>query len=140
MAPTVYYEQLEYDCRLMNTATAKGAGKAKELADMLVDSDVKHDPQALILAPEHAITISQAVVNSSNYVTAAKNAVLSGMDIINDAWLSGVLELEQRDADWIEIIRDAVSTIPDNEDDFINETVPLLNRNNFIPEEYGIEE
>jgi methanol--5-hydroxybenzimidazolylcobamide Co-methyltransferase len=41
MAPTVAFEQLVYDCRLMNTASEKGAETAVLLRDLHADSDSK---------------------------------------------------------------------------------------------------
>ena len=46
MAPTCYMEQLGYDCRLMNTASADGHHAALQLRDWLVRSDAGLDPRS----------------------------------------------------------------------------------------------
>ena len=52
MAPTVSFEQLVYDCRLMNGATARGHETALMMRDLHADSDSRLDPQAYILRPD----------------------------------------------------------------------------------------
>jgi methanol--5-hydroxybenzimidazolylcobamide Co-methyltransferase len=61
-APTVSLEQLAYDCRLMNTALAKGQGEARQLRDWLVESDAALDPQAYVLRPDVVSRLSQRIV------------------------------------------------------------------------------
>ena len=58
MAPTVCFEQLEYDCRLMNTASKRGRETSLLMRDILADSDSALDPQAYVLRPDVVLDIS----------------------------------------------------------------------------------
>ena len=61
-APTAYFEQLEYDSRLLNEALKAGKMHSHILQQLLVSSDIYTDPQALILAPENVIRLSEVMV------------------------------------------------------------------------------
>ena len=74
MAPTVSFEQLAYDCRLMNTATAKGPESALLLRDLHADSDSKLDPQAYVLRPDVVLDISKELVTVEGHYPRAKKA------------------------------------------------------------------
>jgi methanol--5-hydroxybenzimidazolylcobamide Co-methyltransferase len=138
MAPTVYTEQLEYDCRLMNEAIAAGPEAALQLRDLFTRSDVRHDPQALILAPANVIAISEAVVGGAGYLEATVKGCLKGLDIIEDAIKNGELRCPDRESVWLERIRRDLESIPDDEGRFIDEMLPVLDATAFIPEEYGL--
>jgi methanol--5-hydroxybenzimidazolylcobamide Co-methyltransferase len=68
MTPVAYYEQLEYDVRLMNEAKRTGKNESLMLQKLFVNSDIRYDPQALILAPENVIRISKQIIKGNNSI------------------------------------------------------------------------
>ncbi len=138
MAPTVYYEQLEYDCRLFNEAIKEGPASALQLRNLLVNSDLLFDPQALVLAPGPVIEISKTMLQGKNYVHAAVLGSLKALDLIEEAYQSGQLKIAEAELSWIEMIRMDLSGIPDDEDLFIEQMLASVEKGKFIPEEYGL--
>ncbi|MDP4210540.1 MAG: methyltransferase MtaB domain-containing protein [Bacteroidota bacterium] len=138
MAPTAYMEQLEYDVRLMNEALRSGKMHSQILQQLLVNSDIYTDPQALVLSPENVIRISKELVKGESYVANARNGTLAALDIIEEAINSGQLKIPELEAMYLPILRDDLNSIPDSEDDFVNMMMPLLDQHKFIPAEYGL--
>jgi len=138
MAPTVYMEQLEYDTRLFNEAIKKGNAPHAMLQELLVDSDAYKDPQALILAPTNVIKISKELIKGNSYLENAKNGCLEALEIIDEANKSGKLKLPEMELGYIELLRDEISSIPNDEDKFIEMMLPLLDESKFILSEYGL--
>ncbi len=138
MAPTVYLEQLEYDVRLMNQATLQGKEAVKMLQKMMVESDVKFDPQAIVLAPENVITISKEMVKAENYIDASVRGSLKALEIIESAYKSGNLFLSEMELPWIEMIRNDLQSIPLNESQFIEDIIPSIENDKMILSEYGL--
>lgn len=137
MAPTVYLEQLEYDTRLMNQAHKDGKGTAIKLQQLFTDSDMYHDPQALILAPQHVITIAGEMVKGNGYIDSAVRAGLKGLDIIEEANKYGKMVLTDMEVVWIDSIREGLRDIPTDESKFVEQMLPTL-EGKFIPAEYGL--
>ena len=138
MAPTVYFEQLEYDVRLMNTASAQGKSTALILQNLMVESDIHYDPQALVLAPASVIEISRALVSGKDYLDASLKAARKAMDIIEKAVNTGSMVLPEKEVVWIDRIRGELETIPADESKFIDEMLPVLDNTKFIAKEYGL--
>lgn len=138
MAPVAYFEQLEYDVRLMNTALKCGRAQSGVLQQLLVASDIFTDPQALILAPENIIRISRELIRGDSYVANARNGALVTLDIIEEALQSGNMKLSEMETGYLPILRDELSSVPDNESEFIDMMLPVLNRDKFILSEYGL--
>lgn len=138
MAPTAYMEQLEYDARLMNQALLAGTVPSHILQKLLVDSDVFTDPQALILSPENVIRISKELIKGDSYVANAKNGALAALDIIEEALSSGKMKLSEMETSYLPFLRDDLESIPDNESDFVEMMLPLLDQSKFIMAEYGL--
>ncbi|MDO9615238.1 MAG: methyltransferase MtaB domain-containing protein [Bacteroidota bacterium] len=138
MAPTAYLEQLEYDARLMNEALKAGKLHREVLQQLLVSSDVYTDPQALILSPVNVIRISRELVKGDSYVANAKNGALAALDIIDEALLSGKMRLSELETSYLPILREDLESIPDNESEFIEMMLPLIDATKFIPAEYGL--
>jgi methanol--5-hydroxybenzimidazolylcobamide Co-methyltransferase len=137
-APTVYYEQLEYDTRLMNQAIKKGIQSIHNLQELYVDSDIGHDPQALILAPENVIVISKEIVKGSNYIEATVLGCLKGLDIIEEAIKMNLLKVNPLEDIWFETIRTDIESIPLNESNFIEDILPGIDQSKIIFSEYGL--
>ncbi|WP_159519155.1 methyltransferase MtaB domain-containing protein [Sunxiuqinia indica] len=138
MAPTAYMEQLEYDVRLMNVALKGGDQSCQLFQQLMVDSDVYTDPQALVLAPENVIRISKELLKGDSYVANAKNGALATLDIIEEAIASGQMELSEMETAYLPILREDLNSIPDSESEFIDMMLPLMDQSKFILEEYGL--
>ena len=138
MAPTAYLEQLEYDARLMNEALRAGKLHCSVLQQLLVSSDIYTDPQALILAPENVIRISRELVKGDSYVANAKNGALVTIDIIEEAVAMGKLKLSDMEIGYLPYMREELESIPENESDFVEMMMPILDQSKFIPSEYGL--
>jgi methanol--5-hydroxybenzimidazolylcobamide Co-methyltransferase len=138
MAPTAYLEQLEYDVRLMNEALKEGTVPAHTLQHLLVASDIYTDPQALILAPENVIRISNVMVRDDSYVANARDGALEALNIMEEAIRSGQMTISEMEAAYLITLRDELNGIPDSESDFIEMMTPLLDKSKFIPSEYGL--
>ena len=138
MAPLAYYEQLEYDTRLMNEAIKEGKQSILNLQRLMVNSDFYHDPQALVLAPEVVIPVAEEMVKGENYVDSAVRGSLKGLNIIEEAVKSGKLNLEEREIVWIDSLRNEIESIPKNEEKFIEEIITQIDPSEFIPSEYGL--
>ena len=138
MAPTVYLEQLEYDARLMNKAIEKGNSAKLLLQELLVDSDMYHDPQAFILAPHNVIEISKELIKGKSYLENAKLGGLKAIELIDRSVKAKKLKLAEKELVWVDMIRGELESIPDNEDQFIDQMMAVLDNNKFIPSEYGL--
>ena len=138
MAPTVYLEQLEYDARLMNQAIKGGKESVLGLQKLFVDSDTYYDPQAFILAPKNVIEISKEIVSGENYVDSTRKACLKGIDLIENAIEDGVLMRDEKEDEWIKMLKEDISSIPDNESDFMEQVLPTIDQSKIILSEYGL--
>jgi methanol---5-hydroxybenzimidazolylcobamide Co-methyltransferase len=137
-APTVYLEQLEYDTRLFNQAVKSGKKSINELQRLLVNSDITHDPQALILAPENVIAIASEMVKGQNHLQSAVFGALKGLEIIENSIQSKQLLVPEVELMWIETIRNDLQLIPANESEFVDEMLAKIEPGKFLPEEYGL--
>ena len=138
MAPTAYMEQLEYDARLMNEALKAGKLHCSVLQQLLVSSDIYTDPQALILAPENVIRISRELVKGDSYVANARNGALVTIDIIEEAIALGRLKLSDMEISYLPYMREELESIPENESDFVEMMLPLVDQSKFTLAEYGL--
>lgn len=138
MAPTVYLEQLQYDCRLMNQAIKGGNNDILMLQKLFVNSDIYYDPQALILAPTNVIEISKAIVSGKNYIDATKRGCLKGLEIIENSIANGSLMHDEKEDSWIEMLKNDITSIPENESEFVETTMPILDTSKLILKEYGL--
>jgi len=136
MAPTAYLEQLIYDTRLMNAAIARGS--VGELQALFVESDVVHDPQALILAPESVIPISRAYVTGTSALDGTIRAVETAMGIIGEAAKNGRLRLSERESEWIPRIEEELASIPRDEQAFVAEMESEIDASVVTLSEYGL--
>jgi hypothetical protein len=121
----------------MNQAIKDGKGTAIKLQQLFTESDMYHDPQALILAPQHVITIAREMVKGNGYIDSAIRAGLKGLDIIEEAYKTGKMQLPEMEVIWIDSIREGLTDIPVDESKFVEQMLPEL-EGKFIPEEYGL--
>jgi len=138
MAPVAYMEQLEYDVRLLNEAIRAGSGHTAILQELLVASDMYTDPQALILAPENVIRISRELVKGDTYVANARNGALAALNIIEESLQTGQMKLSEMETSQIPMFREDLQSIPDDESQFIEMMLPMLDEQKFILSEYGL--
>ena len=137
-APTVYLEQLEYDVRFMNRALQDGAGTARKVQELLVESDVHFDPQALVLAPRSVIAIAAEMVKGRTHVEAARRGALRALDLIDEAIRDGSLRSSEQERDWIPRLREELAAIPDDESAFVNMMLPRQDPSKVLLAEYGL--
>lgn len=135
-APVVSTEQLIYDCRLMNKAAEKG--QAKLMRDLLVESDCYLDPQAYMLKPEVVFEISSEIVKTQDPFLRTLNTAKISLDILQRAVDNKELVLDEREENWLDMLRDQVDEIPENEEEFIAEMKEEVDDSKYRPEEYGI--
>ena len=138
MAPTAYLEQLEYDVRISNEALKLGHSYPHMFQQLLINSDVYTDPQALILSPDNVVRISKELIKGDSYVANAKNGALAALDIIEEALSSGQMHLPDMETAYLPILREDLESIPDNESEFVEMMLPLLDQSKFILKEYGL--
>jgi methanol--5-hydroxybenzimidazolylcobamide Co-methyltransferase len=123
MAPTVSFEQLVYDCRLMNEATAKGKDAALLLRDLHADSDSRIDPQAYVLAPDVVLRISKELVKEQGYYRRTKRAAELAIEEIARGYKEGRLKLSDREEASLDQLEKEISSFPDSEEKLIAEVI-----------------
>jgi methanol---5-hydroxybenzimidazolylcobamide Co-methyltransferase len=137
-APTAYFEQLQYDTRLMNQAIKGGKDEVRQLQKLFVQSDIHFDPQALILAPEHVISISREITGGSNYIDATRRGCLKALEIITEAVKNGSLIDDPRETEWMKILHDDIQSIPVSESAFVESILPGIDSTKILLNEYGL--
>ncbi|MEA3402347.1 MAG: methyltransferase MtaB domain-containing protein [Armatimonadota bacterium] len=137
-APSCYLEQLEYDCRLLNTAAEQGPEAAMQLRDCLVDSDASLDPQAFILTPESAVTLARAIVGADSYYQAGRAVAATALRILRDGRDDDLVDVPPREVRWLDIMEAAVEGLPDDEGEFIDRMMAQVDTSKFIPEDYDL--
>ena len=124
MAPTVSFEQLVYDCRMMNEGTSRGRQAALLLRDICADSDSRLDPQAYVLRPDIVLEISKELVKTDGYYRRIKKAASLALSAIQNGAESGRLLLSDREKVWLESLTEQVGVLPEDESDFIDSMLP----------------
>lgn len=135
-APEAFTEMLAYDCRLMNTATARGGALA--LRQWLVDSDQWLSPQAAVLSPEATIEIAEAIVGADSHYHATLAAGLAAVRILREGVDRGVMILSRKEASWLERIQSELSAMPADESGLLDE-MKELHAVLFDPASYGLD-
>ena len=122
MAPTVSFEQLAYDCRLFNEATAQGHSLL--LRDLHADSDSRFDPQAYVLRPDVVLAISKELVKVDGYYPRAIKAAELTLEHIQKGYDSGKLELNDKEQMWLDTLAETVAEMPADVDEFTEKIMP----------------
>jgi len=136
MAPTVSFEQLVYDCRMMNEATSRGKQTALLMRDICADSDSSLDPQAYVLRPEVVFELSKEIVKEDGYYKRTKKAASLALEAMRDGSEAGKLTLSEKELSWLEIISEQVDDLPDDENAFVERILPECDKLN--PELYDL--
>jgi len=134
-APEAYLELLAYDCRLFNTAVASRTEKV--LRSLLVASDVGRSPQALILSPESSIRVARAIVGAADHYHGTLAAARCAVDIIAEAHAARRTELNAREEQWLNRIRQELDGLPDKEETLLGRMVDAYGHL-FTPSSYGL--
>jgi methanol--5-hydroxybenzimidazolylcobamide Co-methyltransferase len=138
MAPRVYVEQLIYDCRVMNQALAGGHDQALLYRKWLVESDASLDPQALVLTPENAVALAKVIVAAPTPLQAGKIAGLTAVRLIEDALRNGKVKIAKRELPWLQQIKTAIESVPDDESAFIEKMLAKIDSTKIVVKDYGL--
>ena len=112
-APEAFLEILAYDCRLLNAASA--AGQADILRDLLVASDERRSPQALVLGPRAAHRIARAILaHADDDLARTLAAGREAAALIAEAAAGGTLRLSPVEAKWLDRIRRGFDAVPES--------------------------
>lgn len=134
-APEAYTELLAYDCRLMNTAAARGG--ALTLRDWLVASDEHLSPQAAVLSPAAVSRIAAAIVAEANPYRRTVGAGQTAVSILNEHREAGTLRLSAKETQWLARIEREFAALPAREDGLAEEMAGRYGRL-FDPASYGL--
>jgi methanol--5-hydroxybenzimidazolylcobamide Co-methyltransferase len=133
---SVFAEILGYDCAMFNSAIE--LGYQEQLKEILVNSDMYRDSHSLILAPNNAWEIGNAIISNrakSNYASARAGAMKAGEIIHNDERMK-LTGLEQQALD--NAMRE-LDALPEDEGNFIDMCLDKYkNVKGFNPKSYGL--
>jgi methanol--5-hydroxybenzimidazolylcobamide Co-methyltransferase len=133
-APEAFFELLAYDCRLMNESLKSDP---RHLRDLMVQSDIRHNVQALMLEPETVIDIARAIVKEKNGYRQTVAAVTTAFEAISKAHESGRVAVAENEIMWLDDIGSKINDIPATEEEaveYLKNTFGDL----FLPEAYDI--
>lgn len=136
MAPTVAFEQLVYDCRLMNEASKRGESAAILLRDLLADSDSALDPQAYVLRPDVVLDISKQIVQETGYYNRTRRAAALALEHMKTANEQGRLRLDKKELSWLDRLTDEVNDLPVTAEELTSDMLPLCEK--LRPELYDL--
>jgi methanol--5-hydroxybenzimidazolylcobamide Co-methyltransferase len=133
---SVFAEILGYDCAILNTALELGHQEA--VKEILVNSDMYRDSHSLIIAPDNAWEIGNAIVSNratSNYASARAGAIKAGEIIQNDP----KMKLTALEKDALAKAMKDLDALPDAEGDFIDQCLDKYKDvYGFNPASYGL--
>jgi methanol--5-hydroxybenzimidazolylcobamide Co-methyltransferase len=132
-------EQLEYDCRLLNTARAKSEQTALLLRDLYADSDSYLDPHAYILRPDIALEIAQGIVaEKDNHYLRTKKAAAVALDVIRRGYEGKRLKLNDRELTYLDSLSETVANMTNDEGAFIEAQLAANTNPKFDPKHYDL--
>ncbi len=138
MAPTCYMEQLIYDCRLLNRASAGGKADALKLRDWLVESDAALDSQAYVLTPQSAIAFGQVIVDAKTPYLAGRAVGLEAVRRLRQALAQGQVRIAQNELAYLDRLESDLQELPDDENEFIAEMLDEVDTDKFIAADYEL--
>ncbi len=112
-APEAFLELLAYDCRLFNTASTKNPLMYR---DLMVESDLPHSPEALILEPQTVINIASEIIKKENGFDQTKVAVKCAAQAILEAVESKKIILNTGETNWLKTLPHQLDQLPENEE------------------------
>jgi methanol---5-hydroxybenzimidazolylcobamide Co-methyltransferase len=133
---SVFAEILGYDCAMLNTALE--LGYQEQMKEILVNSDMYRDSHSLILAPENAWQVGNAIVSNratSNYASAKAGAIKAGEIILGDS----KMKLTAHEKTALDKAMNDLKALPDKEGDFIDMCLKKYKDvKGFNPKSYGL--
>jgi len=133
---SVFAEILGYDCAMFNSAIE--LGYQQQMKEILVNSDMYRDSHSLILAPDNAWEVGNAIVQNrgkSNYASARAGAVKAGQIIMGDK----KMKLTKLESEALTKAMKELEALPDNEGTFIDDCLnKYKNVKGFNPASYGL--
>jgi methanol--5-hydroxybenzimidazolylcobamide Co-methyltransferase len=133
---SVFAEILGYDCAMLNSAIELGHQEA--MKEILVNSDMYRDSHSLILAPDNAWEVGNAIVSNrskGNYLSARAGAIKAGQIILGDA----KMKLTALEKDALTKAMKDLEALPDKEGDFIDQCLSKYKHvKGFMPKSYGL--
>jgi len=139
MAPTVYMEQLIYDCRLANEAIKDGPAGSRVLQKWLVESDAHLDPQAYVLTPASAVALAKVIVEAPSHYRAGVTVAVKTVELLKDAYEHGRLKLSPREAPYLDSLAATLADLPEDEETFIDQMMHEVELDKFIPADYDLD-
>ncbi|MBI2946848.1 MAG: methanol--corrinoid methyltransferase [Verrucomicrobia bacterium] len=137
-APTVSLEQLAYDCRLLNTASAHSSEDARRLRDWLVESDAALDPQAFVLRPDVVLRLSRRILEEPTPYGRTRRAILSTLEELHRAQANGRVRIPKREVPWLDALQQQADALPEQEEELIAQMLKSSETAPFLPAEYGL--
>jgi methanol--5-hydroxybenzimidazolylcobamide Co-methyltransferase len=133
---SVFAEILGYDCAQFNTAIE--LGYAEQMKEILVNSDMYRDSHSLVVAPNNAWEIGNAIISNrdkSNYASARAGAMKAGEIILGDAQM----KLTDLEKSALETAMKDMEALPDDEGDFTQQMLDKYKDvHGFNPASYGL--
>ena len=133
---SVFAEILGYDCAMFNTSIE--LGYQEQMKEILVNSDMYRDSHSLILAPDNAWEVGNAIISNrekSNYASARAGAIKAGQIILGDAKMK-LTALEKKA---LNTAMKDLEALPDAEGDFIQMCLDKYKDvKGFNPGSYGL--
>jgi methanol--5-hydroxybenzimidazolylcobamide Co-methyltransferase len=126
MAPTVCFEMLAYDCRLMNEATKQG--KAVMLRDLNADSDSMMDATAYMLRPNVVLDVSKELVKVDGHYARMKKAGELTVETLKKAAKDGKTKLDDKESMWLDTMGETFAGLPSDEGKFIEQMIPKCDK------------
>jgi methanol--5-hydroxybenzimidazolylcobamide Co-methyltransferase len=136
MAPTVSFEQLVYDCRLFNEASARGREAALLLRDLHADSDSRLDPQAYILRPDVVLRVAKGIVAEEGAYRRTKKAAELALQAIGEGVKTGRLALSDREKVSLESLGEEIAALPADQGPLIDAMRETCEK--FDPKKYDL--
>jgi methanol--5-hydroxybenzimidazolylcobamide Co-methyltransferase len=137
-APTVSLEQLAYDCRLLNVASARSPEDARRLRDWLVESDAAHDPQAYVLRPDVVLRLAGQIIEETSPYRRTRRAILAALEELARASSRGQVKIAAREVRWLDSLRKQADALPENEQELVHEMLQSAQAERFLPGEYDL--
>jgi methanol--5-hydroxybenzimidazolylcobamide Co-methyltransferase len=138
MAPTVSIEQLVYATRLMNTASGHGKTAALTLRDWWVESDAQHDPQAYVLKPDVVLELAAAIIAEPTAYLRTRRAAQATFVKLRQAGENHELTFSKIEMRWLDRLSKKADALPEDEEEFIQVSLPGVDRSKVRLSEYGL--
>jgi methanol--5-hydroxybenzimidazolylcobamide Co-methyltransferase len=134
-APEAFLELLAYDCRLFNVALSSGAAEVYQR--MLVESDARLSPQALVLTPEATMHFASVIQGKASHYDKTVEAARAALIMMKDACEEGRIVLSKPEQQWLDRIDRGLGELPDDEDTLIASMVDAYGHR-FDRRSYGL--